>query len=177
MPSNSPASTLCWDAPGKPTPELLAALKAGPFTGKSGAELDALLAGLRREKVARPVIFVGAGTCGLGAGADKTLARIKAYCSEKGVDADIREVGCIGLCSEEPLVDVQLPGRSRVSFPNITEDKVDGLLKTVLAGNLPAEPALGQFFAPGQEPWKGVRTSPSIRSWPSRSAGCWRTPA
>ena len=157
MPSNSPASTSCWDVPGKPTPELLAALKAGPFAGKSGAELDALLAALRREKVARPVIFVGAGTCGLGAGADKTLARIKAYCAEKGVDADIREVGCIGLCSEEPLVDVQLPGRTRVSFSNVTEDKVDGLLKGVFAGEIAADQALGQFFLDGQEPWKGVK--------------------
>ncbi len=78
MPSNSPSSYSCWDTPGRPTPELLAALKAGPFAGKAGAELDALLAGLRREQVSRPVIFVGAGTCGLGAGAAKTLARIKA---------------------------------------------------------------------------------------------------
>ena len=157
MPSNSPSPTSCWDLPGKPTLELLAALKAGPFRGKSGAELDALLAALRREKVTRPVIFVGAGTCGLGAGAAKTLARIKAYCAEKKVDADIREVGCIGLCSEEPLVDIQLPGRNRVSFSNVMEDRVDNLLDTVLAGNMPGDQVLGQFFVDGQEPWKGVK--------------------
>ena len=74
MSSNNPLPTSCWEAPGKPSAELLAALKAGPFNGKSGAELDSLLAGLRREQVTRPVIFVGAGTCGLGAGADTTLA-------------------------------------------------------------------------------------------------------
>jgi NADH:ubiquinone oxidoreductase subunit E len=57
------------------------------------------------------VIYVGAGTCGLGAGADKTLAQIKAYCAAKKLDVDVTEVGCVGLCSEEPVVDVQLPGR------------------------------------------------------------------
>jgi len=158
MSSNSPLSTSCWEAPAKPSAELLAALAAGPFTGKSGAELDALLAGLRREQVSRPVIFVGAGTCGLGAGADKTLARLKATCAAKHIDADIREVGCIGLCSEEPLMDVQLPGRTRVCFANVTEDKVEALLDGVLNGALPREQALGQFYAEGQEPWEGVRS-------------------
>jgi NADH-quinone oxidoreductase subunit F len=158
MSSNSPLPTTCWEAPGKPSAELLAALKAGPFRGKSGAELDALLAGLRRDQVARPVIFVGAGTCGLGAGAGKTLARLRAYCETMKLDVDIREVGCIGLCSEEPLMDVQLPGRTRVSFANVTEDKVDGLLDSVFQGILPREQVLGQFFAEGQEPWEGVRS-------------------
>jgi NADH-quinone oxidoreductase subunit F len=157
MSSNNPLSNACWAAPGMPSPELLSALKAGPFAGKGGAELDALLAGLRRDRVARPVIFVGAGTCGLGAGADKTLARIKATCHTMQLDVDIREVGCIGLCSEEPIMDVQLPGRTRVSFGNVTEDKVDALLANVFQGGLPREQALGQFFAEGQEPWPGVK--------------------
>jgi NADH-quinone oxidoreductase subunit F len=157
MPSNSASYPSCWALPGKPTPELLAALKAGPFTGKTGPALDALLAELRREKVAKPVIFVGAGTCGLGAGAAKTLARIKALLTERALDADVREVGCIGLCSEEPIVDIQLPGRTRVSFSNVTDDKVDGLFDAVLQGRLPAENVLGQFYQDGLEPWWGPK--------------------
>ena len=157
MSSNSPLTPTCWEVPARPAPELLAALKTGPFNGKSGAELDSLLAGLRREQVTRPVIFVGAGTCGLGAGADKTLKRVKAYCEAMGLDADIREVGCIGLCSEEPLMDVQLPGRTRVCFGNVTEDKVDGLLDAILKGSLTKEQTLGQFFADGLAPWEGVK--------------------
>jgi NADH-quinone oxidoreductase subunit F len=157
MPSNSPLLSTCWDVPGRPSPELLASLKAGPFNGKTGAELDAILAELRRDTVSGPVIFVGAGTCGLGAGADKTMARIKAYCEALGLGADLREVGCIGLCSEEPIVDIQLPGRARISFGNVTEDKVDVLLDSFFKGEPPVEMALGQFTAEGHEPWKGVR--------------------
>jgi len=157
MPSNSPIALSCWEIPGKPSAELLAALKTGPFNGKTGTELDLLLAGLRRERVDRPAILVGAGTCGLGAGAGKTLARIKAYCEAMALDADIREVGCIGLCSEEPLVDIQLPGRTRVSFGGVTEDKVDSLLDRFFKGELPLELALGQFEGEGQEPWPKLK--------------------
>ncbi|HWQ09508.1 MAG TPA: NADH-ubiquinone oxidoreductase-F iron-sulfur binding region domain-containing protein, partial [Holophaga sp.] len=79
-----------------------------------------------------------------GAGADKTLAQIKAYCEAKKLDVDVTEVGCIGLCSEEPIVDVQLPGQARLSFGNVTSDKVDDLLADVFAGKVPAEMVLGQ---------------------------------
>ena len=42
------------------------------------------------------------------------------------------KVGCIGLCSVEPIVDIQLPGRTRVSFQQVTAEKVPHLLDAVL---------------------------------------------
>ncbi len=61
-------------------------------------------------------MYVGAGTCGLGAGAKETLAAVHEYLDGREIKADVVMVGCIGLCSFEPLVDVQLPGRNRVCF-------------------------------------------------------------
>ncbi|MDR3673455.1 MAG: NADH-ubiquinone oxidoreductase-F iron-sulfur binding region domain-containing protein [Holophaga sp.] len=148
----------CWEVPGKPSPELLAALRTGPLAGRSGADLDALLTGLRRDRVTRPVIFVGAGTCGLGAGAARTLAKVRELCATMELDADIREVGCIGLCSEEPLMDVQLPGRTRVCFGSVTEDKVEPLLKGLFRDGQVKDQVLGQFLAEGQAPWPGVKS-------------------
>jgi len=71
---------------------------------------------LKRERVEKPVIYVGAGTCGLGAGAGKTLEEIKTYLDTNSIDAEIIEVGCIGLCAAEPIVDIQLPNYNRVAF-------------------------------------------------------------
>jgi len=146
----------CWDLPDRPSAGLLAALKGGPFAGLDGERLEDLLATLRRDRVTRPVILVGAGTCGLGAGAGATLARIRAYCSERALDVELKEVGCVGLCSEEPIVDLQLPGRTRVSFPSITADKVDPLLDGFFGGVPPLDRALGDYPAQGQRPWPGV---------------------
>ncbi len=154
---SSPTSHACWSPAPRPGSALLGALQDGPFRGLEGEALDGLLAALRRERVERPVIFVGAGTCGLGAGADKTLAQVKAWCEATGRDAEIREVGCIGLCSEEPMVDVQLPGRARISFAAVTADRVDEVLEGVFQGRPDVERALGQFPAEGQEAWPGVR--------------------
>ena len=114
------------------------------------------LAELRRDDVPRPTIFVGAGTCGLGAGAKATLAAIHAYLDTHEVKADVVMVGCVGLCSLEPIVDVQLPGRTRVCFRQMTADKVPSVLESALVGTIHDDHVLGQFRSTTQEPWADV---------------------
>jgi NADH:ubiquinone oxidoreductase subunit F (NADH-binding)/Pyruvate/2-oxoacid:ferredoxin oxidoreductase delta subunit/(2Fe-2S) ferredoxin len=128
----------------------------GLLENGAATDAEARLAQIRRDDVTRPTIIVGTGTCGLGAGAGKTLEAIRAYVDEHGIEADIVEVGCIGLCSAEPLVDVQLPGRTRVSFRSVTQKVVASLLDDVLAGRIPSERVLGQFRQDGLEPWGDV---------------------
>ncbi len=69
---------------------------------------------------AYPVIYVGAGTCGLAAGAGDVIESIKEYLNKKKIRAKIIEVGCIGPCYLEPLVDVQMPRKPRISYSNVT---------------------------------------------------------
>jgi NADH:ubiquinone oxidoreductase subunit F (NADH-binding)/Pyruvate/2-oxoacid:ferredoxin oxidoreductase delta subunit len=114
-------------------------------------------AALRREKIAKPAIFVGTGTCGLGAGARATVAAIKAFMAKFDFDADLVEVGCIGLCSAEPIVEIQMPGRTRVAFQGVTEEHAHGLLVAVLAGTIPDKLALFQHRGEGLQPWDDVQ--------------------
>ena len=125
------------------------------LTQKIENEIDSI----KRDAISKPVIYVGAGTCGLGAGAGKTLAAISKYLESKSIDAEVYEVGCIGLCSAEPLVDIQIPGKTRVSFQHITEDKAEKLLGDVFGKWNPAEykeVLLGQFRNEKLKPWEGV---------------------
>jgi NADH:ubiquinone oxidoreductase subunit F (NADH-binding)/(2Fe-2S) ferredoxin len=110
-----------------------------------------------RQNISKPVVFIGAGTCGLGAGAGKTLAAAKRYLAENSIEADVVEVGCIGLCSAEPLLDVQLPGYNRISFQKVSEQQVDELLDAVFQLELPqhVEP-LGQIPSGANRVWEGV---------------------
>jgi len=149
----------CWHAPERPCPDLVACLADGPLCHTSDACASwrtRRQAELRREAPVRPVIYIGTGTCGLGAGAGKTLAAIRAWLEAGARDADLVELGCIGLCVEEPLVDVQMPGRPRLSFARVTEKKVGPLLDAIFDGQpLPVEP-LGQFRQAGTTRWPGV---------------------
>ncbi|MGQ9649899.1 MAG: NADH-ubiquinone oxidoreductase-F iron-sulfur binding region domain-containing protein [Phycisphaerae bacterium] len=114
------------------------------------------LALLRHDKVTRPTIYVGTGTCGLGAGARFTVEAIRDYLSQNNIEANLVEVGCIGLCSAEPIVDVQLPGKARVSFKGITKDKVPTLLDAMMKAIVPAESVIGQHRTRFAEMWPDV---------------------
>ena len=150
----------CWETPSRPAREIIDGLKAGPFApARAGGDqaYEALLDALRREKIDRPVVYIGAGTCGLGAGAEKTLAAVREWLAENALGADVIQVGCIGLCSEEPIVDIQLPGWARVSFGPVTPESVPGLLASMLVeSKVPSAPALGQFRDESNRQWDGV---------------------
>ncbi len=114
------------------------------------------LADLRRDDVPRPAIFVGAGTCGLGAGARDTLAAIHQYLDTHEIKADVVMVGCIGICSLEPIVEVQLPGHARVCYKQITADKVARLLDEALSSAAPDDLVLGQHRSDTVPAWPDV---------------------
>jgi NADH:ubiquinone oxidoreductase subunit F (NADH-binding)/(2Fe-2S) ferredoxin len=139
-------------------PELLSWLidADGPQDPAVRKQRDARLAELRRDHLVRPAIYIGMGTCGLGAGAQATLDAIRAYLDARELKADVVKVGCIGLCSAEPLVEVQLPGRTRVMFKRVTSDQVEPLLDAALAGRIPEKQALGQHRNEALQPWDDV---------------------
>ncbi len=140
-------------------PDLLQAVideRNGKLEGNSDSPQLERLAGLRRDRLTRPALFVGAGTCGLGAGAAGTLAAVGEYLDEHALQADVVEVGCIGLCSAEPLLEVHLPDRGRLVFSKVTEDKVAAILDAVFDGRVPSNSVLGQHRHPDQQPWADV---------------------
>jgi NADH:ubiquinone oxidoreductase subunit F (NADH-binding)/Pyruvate/2-oxoacid:ferredoxin oxidoreductase delta subunit len=149
----------CTHGADEPCPDWIACLQEDRVCHADAACAESRRAwrsGMRRQDVDRPVIFVGTGTCGLGAGAGKTLSAVRRWLNDNGVAADVVEVGCIGLCVEEPIMDVQLPGRTRVSFNKVDGDAVDALLRSVMAMEIPAGRAIGQHRSDGLASWPGV---------------------
>lgn len=119
-------------------------------------ELENSVNQIQHKNLTIPVIYIGTSTCGRIAGALKTLKAVKNYCTDRQIKALIIEVGCIGLCSEEPIVDIQLPGKARLSFRNITAEKVNSLFDDVLHKVLPPDDILGQYPDEKLEAWKEV---------------------
>jgi NADH:ubiquinone oxidoreductase subunit F (NADH-binding)/(2Fe-2S) ferredoxin len=82
-------------------------------------------------------------------------SKLKEYIRQKNIKAEIIEVGCIGVCSQEPVLDVQLPGKNRISFSKVTEDKVDELMTDIFNSKLPKN-HLFQFKSSNLKSWDGV---------------------
>ena len=102
----------------------------------------------------KPWIRIGSAMCGHAAGAFDTRDAIKSELESRGIEANVDDVGCLGICYAEPLVDIQKPGGSRVFFNNVTPDDVPNIVQTVLVdGGLPDSNVLGYL---GDAPVDGV---------------------
>lgn len=138
---------------------LLRTLSHEVVCGREAAMTDELkkyISILCREQLEKPVIYIGAATCGLSAGAGKTLVAVQAYLKNKNIVADIVEVGCIGLCSEEPLIEVQKPGFKRLVFRKVLENDVEGILDGVFGGEIRKDAVLGQHGSDLLASWPGL---------------------
>jgi NADH-quinone oxidoreductase subunit F len=92
----------------------------------------------------RTRIYIGTATCGRASGAMDILDVIKEELTANKIDADIIQVGCIGMCYIEPILDIQKPGRPRVSYGRMTPAKVKRLAREFILGDNPCpELALG----------------------------------
>jgi NADH:ubiquinone oxidoreductase subunit F (NADH-binding)/(2Fe-2S) ferredoxin len=102
----------------------------------------------------RPWVRVGTGLCGQASGALDVLDSIKTESERLEIDITVDEVGCLGMCYAEPLVDVQLPGGSRVFFQNVTPDDVTSIVESYAGkGEMPTAKPFGYL---GATPVDGV---------------------
>ncbi|MDI7267844.1 MAG: NADH-quinone oxidoreductase subunit NuoF [Myxococcota bacterium] len=107
------------------------------------ARIDALRQeGLGTLYPDRPKIMVGCSTCGLAAGAEPVLETLATRVRGDGFDAVVARTGCVGHCQEEPLVDVMLPGKPRVTYHAMDPQKAARLADALARGELPARDAL-----------------------------------
>jgi len=103
-------------------------------------------------------ITVGMGTCGIAAGARQTMRAILQELDARGIDAHVATVGCIGMCSKEPLVDIDQAGKPRITYANVLPDMVPRLIEEhLIEGKVVEEWVFGRvplagIGAPDQQP-------------------------
>jgi len=85
----------------------------------------------------KPCILIGAATCGQAAGALPVLEAINAELVRHNIDAIVAQVGCIGLCYAEPLVDIIKPNRPRTCYSNVTPELVPQLIQDCIIDDNP----------------------------------------
>lgn len=78
----------------------------------------------RRETEGNEIqIVVGMGTCGIAAGAKKTLETFLDELDKRDLsNVTVKQTGCMGSCNVEPTVEVIMPEMPRVIYGNVNEE-------------------------------------------------------
>ncbi len=101
-----------------------------------------------------PFIYIGAASCGLAAGAAEVQEAVEKYVKKHKKKVRIIQVGCIGPCYLEPLMDIQMPGKPRISYSNVRPSDVPIILESFFDKGEPAKSRLAGHF--GEADFDGI---------------------
>ncbi len=112
-----------------------------------------------------PQILVGSATCGRATGSMDIFEAIENYVQDNDIPAVVKQVGCIGLCFAEVLVDIIKPGQPRICYTEMTPEKAEELIDSYLLQNDPRpDMALGFFGEEGPEGIPQISEGPVFRN-------------
>ena len=117
---------------------------------KSLDELRQLRTQLQQEIKTRTetntTVIVGMGTCGIAAGAREVMQAFLDELNARNIDAHVVTTGCIGMCSKEPLVDIQQGDGPRITYGNVRPDMVPRIVEEhIIQGNVVTPWVVGQL--------------------------------
>jgi NADH-quinone oxidoreductase subunit F len=104
-------------------------------------------------------IIVGMATCGRAAGGVDVYNAFQKELEATGLPVELNSTGCIGLCSQEVIAELEIDGRTRLTYGNIFPESVPEIIeKTVKNGDVVKAHALFQYQPESEdiEAYKGV---------------------
>ena len=90
-------------------------------------------------------IVVGMATCGIAAGARPVMTKFVEETAKRGLtNVTVAQTGCIGMCRFEPIAEVLVPGKEKVTYVQLTEEKVARIVADHIVNGTPiAEYTIG----------------------------------
>ena len=90
-------------------------------------------------------VVVGMATCGIAAGARPVMNKFVEETAKRNLtNVTVAQTGCIGMCQYEPIAEVMVPGQEKVTYVQLTEEKVARIVVDHLVnGNPVAEYTVG----------------------------------
>lgn len=139
----------CWHSEENPCELFVACCLEGPLCHKDENcknKFEKLNKELKYISHDVPIIFIGMGTCGLASGADKVKTAVESELAKLKINALIVPTGCIGYCAKEPILDVKLPGKDRISYCDVLPKDIPQLIdSTIVKESIYEKKLLGSF--------------------------------
>jgi NADP-reducing hydrogenase subunit HndB len=80
-------------------------------------------------------VIVGMGTCGIAAGARETMKSVLKFIETENLsNIIVTQTGCIGLCEQEPIMQVVLGEQPKVTYGKVTPEVAREIMKNHVMG-------------------------------------------
>jgi NADH-quinone oxidoreductase subunit F len=86
--------------------------------------------------------IVGLATCGIAAGAETVLQALKEKVKTQKLPVEVGITGCIGMCYQEPLLEIRPDNGDRYIYGKVNEKRLDRVLKQHVQEGNPIEELL-----------------------------------
>jgi NADH-quinone oxidoreductase subunit F len=83
------------------------------------------------------VVKVGLASCGIAAGAHQVYDALSTEIAQRGLNIELKQTGCMGMCYNEPLVEISSPRDGRIIYGKVTPEKVERIVEEHLVGGQP----------------------------------------
>ena len=90
-------------------------------------------------------VVVGMATCGIAAGARPVMLAFMDEIAKRQLNnVTVSQTGCIGMCRLEPMVDVLVPGKEKVTYVHVKPEMVPRIVAEHIVNERPvAEYTIG----------------------------------
>jgi NADP-reducing hydrogenase subunit HndB len=93
---------------------------------------------LRHDSANDTRVVVGMATCGIAAGARPVLSAFVEEVNRRQLkNVMVTQTGCIGMCRLEPIVEVTAPGKEKVTYVQMTPERVARIVADHLVNGNP----------------------------------------
>ena len=85
-------------------------------------------------------VVVGMATCGIAAGARPVMLKFMDEIQTRGLqNVTVSQTGCIGMCRLEPMLDVLVPGKEKVTYVKVKPEMVSRIVAEHIVNGRPVE--------------------------------------
>jgi NADH:ubiquinone oxidoreductase subunit F (NADH-binding)/NADH:ubiquinone oxidoreductase subunit E len=87
-----------------------------------------------RKKVGKQTIIegeirIGLGSCCVASGSEKVKNSVEQSITSNGLNVHLKQVGCVGMCHQVPLLEMIPKGKEPVLYANVQAEDVNNILK------------------------------------------------
>ncbi|MFW6040334.1 MAG: NADH-ubiquinone oxidoreductase-F iron-sulfur binding region domain-containing protein [Thermoplasmatota archaeon] len=86
-------------------------------------------------------LLVGYASCGIAAGAGKICDELEKQIKERDLDIDLKRVGCVGMCHNEPIIEIE-DQNGKYTYGNLEVEDVEKVIESHIINGVPYEDKL-----------------------------------